>query len=46
MVIVNSIIGYLLYNQSLSELTALEVNMVMKLQMFFTAVFAFFLLGE
>jgi len=45
-VIVNSIIGYLLYNQSLSELTALEVNMVMKLQMFFTAVFAFFLLGE
>jgi drug/metabolite transporter (DMT)-like permease len=46
MAIVNSVIGYLLYNQALSELTALEVNMVMKLAPFFTAVYAFFLLGE
>jgi drug/metabolite transporter (DMT)-like permease len=46
MVIFNCIIGYLLYNQSLAVLTALEVNMVTKLQMFFSAVFAFFLLGE
>lgn len=46
MVIFNCIIGYLLYNQSLAVLTALEVNMVSKLQMFFSAVFAFFLLGE
>ncbi len=44
--IFNCIIGYLLYNQSLAVLTALEVNMVSKLQMFFSAVFAFFLLGE
>jgi drug/metabolite transporter (DMT)-like permease len=46
MAVVNSIIGYLLYNQSLSELTALEVNVVMKLSPFFTAIYAFFLLGE
>ena len=46
MVSFNCIIGYLLYNKSLAVLTALEVNMVTKLQMFFSAVFAFFLLGE
>jgi drug/metabolite transporter (DMT)-like permease len=46
MAIVNSIIGYLLYNQALTELTALEVNVVMKLSPFFTAIYAFFLLGE
>ena len=46
MVTFNCIIGYLLYNKSLAVLTALEVNMVTKLQMFFSAVFAFFLLGE
>ena len=46
MVTFNCIIGYLLYNKSLAVLTALEVNMVTKLQMFFSALFAFFLLGE
>ena len=46
MAIVNSVIGYLLYNQALCELTALEVNVVMKLSPFFTAIYAFFLLGE
>lgn len=46
MVTFNCIIGYLLYNKSLAVLTALEVNMVTKLQMFVSAVFAFFLLGE
>jgi len=46
MVTFNCIIGYLLYNKSLAVLTALEVNMVTKLQMFFSAIFAFFLLGE
>ena len=46
MAIVNSIISYLLYNQALTELTALEVNVVMKLSPFFTAFYAFFLLGE
>ena len=46
MVFFNCIIGYLLYNKSLAVLTALEVNMVTKLQMFFSAIFAFFLLRE
>jgi len=46
MVTFNCIIGYLLFNKSLAVLTALEVNMVTKLQMFFSAIFAFFLLGE
>lgn len=46
MAVVNSIIGYLLYNQALTELTALEVNVVMKLSPFFNAIFAWILLGE
>ena len=46
MVTFNCIIGYLLYNNAMAVLTALEVNMVTRLQMFFSAVFAFFLLGE
>lgn len=46
MVTFNCIVGYLLYNKALSVLTALEVNMVTKLQMFFSAIIAFFLLGE
>lgn len=46
MAIVNSVIGYLLYNLALRELTAIEVDVVMKLSPFFTAIYAFFLLGE
>lgn len=46
MAVVNSIIGYLLYNQALTELTAFEVNVVMKLSSFFNAIFAWILLSE
>ncbi len=46
MVTFNCIIGYIMYNKALAVLTALEVNMVSRLQMFFSAIFAFFLLGE
>ena len=46
MVTFNCIIGYLLYNKSLAVLTALEVNMVTKLQMFFSASFCFFSFGR
>jgi drug/metabolite transporter (DMT)-like permease len=45
-VIFNSIISYLLYHQALTELTALEVNVVMKLSPFFNAIYAWILLGE
>jgi drug/metabolite transporter (DMT)-like permease len=46
MVLFNSITGYLLYNQALAELTAIEVNIILKLSPFFTAVYAWLLLGE
>lgn len=46
MVLFNSITGYLLYNQALAELTAIEVNIILKLSPFFTAVYAWVLLGE
>ncbi len=44
--IINTAIGYMLYNHSLQELTALEMNMVMNLSPLFTALLGWMLLGE
>jgi drug/metabolite transporter (DMT)-like permease len=44
--LVNTSLGYLLYNHSLRELTALEMNMVMNLTPLFTAFISWILLGE
>lgn len=46
MVFFNSITGYILYNQALAQLTAIEVNIILKLSPFFTAFYAWILLGE
>jgi drug/metabolite transporter (DMT)-like permease len=43
---VNTALGYLLYNHSLRELTALEMNMVMNMTPIFTALLSWILLGE
>jgi len=45
-VLFNSITGYILYNQALADLTAIEVNIILKLSPFFTAIYAWLLLGE
>jgi len=44
--LVNTSVGYLLYNHALRELTALELNMVMNLTPLFTAFISWILLGE
>jgi drug/metabolite transporter (DMT)-like permease len=44
--VVNTSLGYLLYNHSLRELTALEMNMVLNLSPIFTALLSWVLLGE
>ena len=44
--IINTAIGYMLYNHSLRELTALEMNIVMNLSPLFTALLSWMLLGE
>jgi len=44
--LVNTSLGYLLYNHALRELTALELNMVMNLTPLFTAFISWILLGE
>jgi drug/metabolite transporter (DMT)-like permease len=44
--LVNTSLGYLLYNHALRDLTALEMNMVMNLTPLFTAMFSWLLLGE
>jgi len=44
--IINTAGGYMLYNHSLQELTALEMNMVMNLSPLFTALLGWILLGE
>jgi len=46
MTLFNSIAGYILYNQAVSELAAIEVNIILKLSPFFTAFYAWILLGE
>jgi len=44
--VVNTALGYLIYNHSLQELTALEMNMVMNLTPIFTAFLSWILLRE
>ena len=44
--VVNTALGYMLYNHSLRELTALEINMIMNLSPLFTALLSWFMLGE
>ncbi len=44
--VVNTSLGYLLYNHSLRELTALEMNMILNLSPLFTAILSWVLLGE
>lgn len=44
--VINTAFGYLIYNHSLRELTALEMNMVMNLSPVFTAFLSWFLLSE
>ena len=44
--LVNTSLGYLLYNHALRELTALEMNMVMNLTPLFTVFISWILLGE
>lgn len=44
--VVNTALGYMLYNHSLRELTALEINMIMNLSPLFTAIMSWFVLGE
>ena len=46
MVVFNSIIGYVLYNQALRQLSAVEVSVMLKLMPFFTALSAWLVLGE
>ena len=44
--VINTALGYLLYNHALQELTALEVNMILNLSPFFTALLGWIFLGE
>ena len=44
--LVNTSLGYVLYNHALRDLTALEMNMVMNLTPFFTALLSWILLQE
>lgn len=44
--LINTALGYLLYNHSLRELTALEVNTLMNLTPLFTAFLSWVMLGE
>lgn len=46
LIAINSILGYILYNQAIICLTAIQVNVILNLSPFFTAVMAWFLLGE
>ena len=44
--LVNTSLGYFIYNHALRELTALEMNMVMNLTPIFTALISWIMLGE
>jgi drug/metabolite transporter (DMT)-like permease len=44
--VVNTSFAYMIYNHSLRELTALEMNMIMNLSPIFTALLSWILLGE
>ncbi len=46
MIVINSILGYILYNQAIIHLTAVKTNVILNLAPFFTAIIAFFVLGE
>jgi len=46
LIIFNTIFGQLLYSSAIAEITAIQVNLVLNLSPFFTAIFAWFLLGE
>lgn len=46
LIISNTIIGQLLYSSAIAEITAIQVNLVLNLSPFFTAIFAWFILGE
>lgn len=44
--VVNTALGYWIYNRALRYLTALEMNMIMNLSPFFTALLSWLVLGE
>jgi len=46
LVLVNTLLGYILYNQAIMYLTAIQVNVILNLSPFFTVLLAFFMLGE
>jgi drug/metabolite transporter (DMT)-like permease len=46
LIIFNTIIGQLLYSNALRELKAVQANLILNLLPFFTAIFAWVLLGE
>lgn len=46
MIVFNSIIGYSLYNQAISHLSAVEINIMLKMAPFSTALIAWLLMGE
>jgi len=46
MIAVNTLLGYILYNQAIIHLTAIKINVILNLAPFFTAIIAWFLLGE
>ena len=46
MILVNTLLGYILYNQAIMHLKAIQVNMILNLSPFFTAMIAFFALHE
>lgn len=46
LIVINTILGYILYNQAMQELSAIQVNVILNLAPFFTAIIAWFLLGE
>jgi len=46
LIAINTILGYILYNQAIIHLAAIKVNIILNLSPFFTAIIAWFLLGE
>jgi len=42
----NTLLGYILYHQAIMHLKAIQVNMILNLSPFFTAMIAFFVLHE
>lgn len=46
LIAINTILGYILYNQAIQHLTAIKTNLILNLSTFFTAIIAWFLLAE